>query len=616
MEIMVNDKSINELLNIASKYLTLKVFNKDYNIVAKHVVTKGFKIVKDDKNVVIEYNKINNFCEALFYLDANDDNSYTYQNSTTFSDLGIMVDCARNAILNVDMVKKTIVNLAFIGYSSMQLYVEDCMTLENEDMFGYMRGSYISKELKEIDEFAKLFGIEVIPCVQTLAHYNQLFKWGEYKVINDIDDILLADDENTYVLIEKIIKTMRECFSSNKININMDEAHNLGRGKYLDKHGLVDIYDLLLRHKTKVVEICKKYDFEPFMWSDMFIRNFNNRAYYVSNDNIDFKGLKVDDVGVVYWDYYHLKQKEYEMNMKVHKKFAKELIFAGGIWTWRGYLPYIQYTEATMFPAIRACKKYNIQKLFFTIWGDNGGECLRNYILGSLISLREYCNDVYDKDILNKKYLSLIGYSYNEWLKLDRPNFIDSKDAKKFNVNPTKYLLYMDPLLSLFDNKINLNHNKFFEKQSKTLHNLAKRNNEYSYLYELESKLCKALSYKAKLNLTIKEAYDLKDVDKMKTCLKDVINSIKYVEIFHNYYRTCWKKENKMMGFEVIDVRLGGVVSRLNYVKEILSEFIDNPSLVIEELEVERKNYKSSYITKNNETLLNDYRTIVSTSNL
>ena len=174
----------------------------------------------------------------------------------------------------------------------------------------------------------------------------------------------------------------------------------------------------------------------------------------------------------------------------------------------------------------------------------------------------------------------------------------------------------MDPLLSLFDDKINPNHDKFFAKQSKVLHNLAKRNNEYSYLYELESKLCKALSYKAKLNLTIKEAYDNKDINKMSLCLKDVVNAIKAIKVFHDYYRSCWKKENKMMGFEVIDVRLGGVVSRLTYVKELLEEFIKNPSLVIEELEVERKNYKSTYLTKNNETLLNDYRTIVSTSNL
>ena len=32
MKIMVNDRSINNMLNVASQHLTLNVFNKDYNI--------------------------------------------------------------------------------------------------------------------------------------------------------------------------------------------------------------------------------------------------------------------------------------------------------------------------------------------------------------------------------------------------------------------------------------------------------------------------------------------------------------------------------------------------------------------------------------------------------
>ena len=42
-----------------------------------------------------------------------------------------------------------------------------------------------NQELKEIDEFAKLFGIEVVPSIQTLAHMNQIFRWDEYKTINE-----------------------------------------------------------------------------------------------------------------------------------------------------------------------------------------------------------------------------------------------------------------------------------------------------------------------------------------------------------------------------------------------------------------------------------------------
>jgi hypothetical protein len=37
------------------------------------------------------------------------------------------------------------------------------------------------EELKEIDVYAQKCGMEVIPCIQTLAHLNQIFRWPKYR---------------------------------------------------------------------------------------------------------------------------------------------------------------------------------------------------------------------------------------------------------------------------------------------------------------------------------------------------------------------------------------------------------------------------------------------------
>ncbi|MFR6640752.1 MAG: family 20 glycosylhydrolase [Christensenellales bacterium] len=86
-----------------------------------------------------------------------------------------------------------------------------------------MRGRYTTEELTELDAFGAKIGIELVPCIQTLAHLNQIFRWEEYAAINDNNDILLIDDERTYALIEKMIATMRKAFRSHKIHIGMDE---------------------------------------------------------------------------------------------------------------------------------------------------------------------------------------------------------------------------------------------------------------------------------------------------------------------------------------------------------------------------------------------------------
>ena len=114
--------------------------------------------------------------------------------------------------------------------------------------------------------------MQVIPCIQTLAHVNALFHWPVYREIHDAADILLTGDERTYELVEGMFRTLRECLRTNVVNIGMDEADLLGLGKYLTLHGYRDRFGILMEHLRRVSEMAKKYDFELLMWGDMFFR--------------------------------------------------------------------------------------------------------------------------------------------------------------------------------------------------------------------------------------------------------------------------------------------------------------------------------------------------------
>ena len=90
---------------------------------------------------------------------------------------GVMLDMSRNGVMKVEKVKEFAKILASFGYNMIQLYTEDTYEVDNEPYFGYMRGRYSKAELKEIVSYCESIGIEVIPCVQTLAHLNQIFTW-------------------------------------------------------------------------------------------------------------------------------------------------------------------------------------------------------------------------------------------------------------------------------------------------------------------------------------------------------------------------------------------------------------------------------------------------------
>ena len=67
---------------------------------------------------------------------------------------------------------------AALGMNLFMLYTEDLYTLEDYPYFGYLRGRYTSEELRAIDDYAMELGVEVVPCIQTLAHLGSFLQWN------------------------------------------------------------------------------------------------------------------------------------------------------------------------------------------------------------------------------------------------------------------------------------------------------------------------------------------------------------------------------------------------------------------------------------------------------
>ena len=55
--------------------------------------------------------------------------------------------------------------------------------------------------------FADNFGIEIIPCIQTLAHLERMLRWNCYKPLLDCDNIILVGDDKVMALIDKMFAT-------------------------------------------------------------------------------------------------------------------------------------------------------------------------------------------------------------------------------------------------------------------------------------------------------------------------------------------------------------------------------------------------------------------------
>ena len=80
-----------------------------------------------------------------------------------FETVGVMFDCSRNAVLTPEAMRFFLRKMALMGLNMGMLYTEDTYEVPEQPFFGYKRGRYTYAELKALDDYAYLFGIELCP---------------------------------------------------------------------------------------------------------------------------------------------------------------------------------------------------------------------------------------------------------------------------------------------------------------------------------------------------------------------------------------------------------------------------------------------------------------------
>lgn len=527
--------------------------------------------------------------------------------------LGVMLDCSRNAVMSVAELKNFILTLKKTGYNCLQLYTEDTYEIEGEPQFGYRRGKYTKAELKEIDAFAKKNGVELMPCIQTLAHLNQIFRYEKYREINDANDILLVDDERTYELIEKMIATCAECFTSRNIHIGMDEAHMIGRGKYFDLHGASNRFNLLLRHLSRVTEIAGKYGFKPMMWSDMFFSIAGKGAYYHKKKIPAWVMEKVpENLQLVYWDYYNEEADLVDCMMQHHLDFNREVWIAGGAWKWKGFESDNRKSIRQTKTFLESAEKHGVNNILITMWGDNGGECSPYALLPSLVYAAECAKGNFGEENAKKRFAELFGEEWNDFMLCDFVCDELMKNRKEGFRLGVKEMLYSDYFLGSFDCGVlgTGEERKAYAALAEKLETAAKNSKNYGYMFESYAALARVLSLKYDLGYLTREAYERGDKKALTALLPDYEKTLENFEIFASAYEKMWFKENKPHGFDVQEIRLGGIIQRTKSCMRRLRAYVNGEIDKIEELEEPTVDFTTGGEPQKNGAWCNYYGTI------
>ncbi|PLW54142.1 hypothetical protein PCANC_06453 [Puccinia coronata f. sp. avenae] len=549
-----------------------------------------------------------------------------------FSTLGLMVDCSRNAVLKVRRVKELCRYIALMGLNVLQLYTEDTYQIKGEPFFGYFRGPYTALELKEIDDYAHALGIEVIACIQTLGHLGQMLQWPRFGGMRDTHDVLLVGSPEVYGFIEKMIRAITEPLRSKKIHIGMDEAHGVSEGRYRQLFGHKDSCQVFTDHLNKVNQICTNLRLQPMIWSDMLFclaaKNNSLVGYYDSSNPATQELVQSipPEIQLIYWDYYHTTSAPYVNKVKQHQDLNfKSPAMASGIWTWSRFWTALPFSMVTISASMSAIKNphLGVKHAFTTIWGDEGNEC---DIWSALPGIVFYAEHAYsekvemDVGLVKSKFDAVCGGCFDDFVfasKMDdlQPDnkFVD--DKARFTPNLSKWLVWEEPFFSLLSPQYaGYDLERHYAELSDYLERAMRREEVVKIIREeqeaeggerrsksngiegggvtrkakyplndrlkLPQLISRVLSLKCHLRERLVHAYKHKHTEELVALagpgpLSRLSRLRNLLDLTWRYHRELWMGMYKPFGWEVLDLRYGGLKARLETMQERITRFLD-----------------------------------------
>ncbi|OGV47182.1 MAG: hypothetical protein A2017_02460 [Lentisphaerae bacterium GWF2_44_16] len=585
---------INQLLHALSEEYPLKKDGPGSKIDFRKVEDTAILRVKKNANgFLVEYGGTAAAARGIGYVLS----GMETEENLSFKTFGILLDCSRTGIITVEHFKRWLRRLALMGYNMAMLYTKDAYQLPGETYFGYMRGAYSMEEIREIDAYAAKLDIEIVASIQALGHLEPILRWKAYNEIKDTDNVLMVDEEKSYVLLEKMLKFWSDALGTRRIHLGMDETHDLGRGRFMDRNGYERPFDIYNRHLKKVCDICDKFSLKPMIWSDMYFRLGNkDQNYYDKNTVIpeDVKAAIDKRAELVYWDYYHRDEDFYTDYIQKHRALGNGPLMASGIWTWSRMWYDHEQTVATVKPCIDACRKTGVDKIIFTMWGDDGGYCEFDSAFAGMAWAADYAFNLKSNDErIEKFFQSVFKTSYR--LQLDASELeitVFKEDGTPHYDIIAAAILWDDPLMGIIYHEYLFFDKNVWENTLASLRGTAEklfshRDDKNAGHINHAWNICDTLIKKLELRLRLLKAYTENDraalLELKEKYIPDVINAI---QSLNDSFREQWMRSYKSYGLEIMQIRLAGLCERYRETGRRIQEYLDGKTSSIHELEL------------------------------
>lgn len=521
-----------------------------------------------EKEGLIRWSKKAEFFRALSLIAQNGVGCSVTENRT-FDHSGVLLDLTNNNVQKPGSLGMLFARMALMGLDTV--FIQQIMQVEDYPRHGYLRDAYSYDELKAIDDMAYSLGIEAVPFVNTLNELMRDLWWDNWCPLLDVTGVALVGNEKTNRYLEAVVKAATAPYRTKRIHLGIYPAQGVGLGRYLRDNGYRTVPEIIREHVGYMGEILDKLGLHGVMWADV---------YLMPEVSEEIKQSAPASIELIY-----RAQNACANDLASLQKLPAHMMYAAEGCTNFGPAPRYDLTVAPMAESLKTCRENGVKDAFIYFKGDDGAECSLFTALYQMQVLAEVdYTGSYDKIAVKSRFAACASGDADAFLGLDGFNVIGDCTG-----SPCKFLLYEDPLTLLFEKDCE---GREFSKAYAALEEKCtawrEQNPVYAQMFDFYAKLAAALQRKCAWQEQAGKIVRAKDRAAAKALAASAPSAVYALRALKDAWRSLWYATRKTSGFEVIDLRLGALVQRMESAGRRMALFADGKVDDIEELSAER----------------------------
>lgn len=284
---------------------------------------------------------------------------------------GFMLDVSRGRIPTMETLYRLVDLLAMFKYNHFQLYIEGfSFAYPTFPQCWEGRTPLTAEELKALDAYCRERFIELAANQNTLGHMAPWLARPEFRALAEREEglelfgrtfpptTLDPTAPESLALVERMLDDLLPCFTSPWVNVGLDEAFELGKGKnaaHAAQHGSDGLF---LEYAEKLYEFLCSRGKQMMMWADA-----------AAGSDLLRRELP-RDILLLEWGYE--AEHPFAERARALKASGRRFLVCPGTSSWSSFTGITDNMLANVRSAADAAGRWGAEGMLLTDWGDMG----------------------------------------------------------------------------------------------------------------------------------------------------------------------------------------------------------------------------------------------------